>query len=300
MFTREIQALQGIATVIIYDGKVDDSEIGLLSEWVTKNLEFADVWPISELYDILNSILEDGVVTPDERKLLFSVLDKIANSVVEDGKSSPTLCDPNPTIAFEGRSFLITGRLQIGKRRAAQEKIESLGGVVKLAPTRALDYLVIGELGTEQWTYSRYGRKIETVMQNRSRGCRTQIVSERDFVYAMISAKVPASRDGTRRSATSRADSDSLTSSRKAKGALKGKKIVIAGTLEGYTRAEAQALVKQHGGKATSSVSKKTDYVLAGANPGSKLAKAEKLGVPVIELAEFLKMIGEMNVRAEQ
>ncbi len=76
-------------------------------------------------------------------------------------------------------------------------------------------------------------------------------------------------------------------------GELAGKTVVVTGTLEGYTRAEAQALVKQHGGKATSSVSKKTDYVLAGANPGSKLAKAEKLGVQVVDLAEFMRMIGK-------
>ncbi|MHC4505001.1 MAG: NAD-dependent DNA ligase LigA [Planctomycetota bacterium] len=84
-----------------------------------------------------------------------------------------------------------------------------------------------------------------------------------------------------------------LSAPPKRSGELAGRTVVVTGTLEGYTRAEAQALVKQHGGKATSSVSKKTDYVLAGANPGSKLAKAEKLGVQVIELAEFLRMIGQ-------
>lgn len=189
MFTREIQALQGIATMIIYDGKVDDSEIGLLSEWVTKNLEFADVWPMSEVYNVLKSILEDGKVTQKERKLLFATLDKIASPEREDGHSSPSLCDAEPDIEFPGKTFLITGRLNMGKRSTAQKKIVSLGGIVKNAPNKRLDYLIIGELGTEQWTYSRYGRKIEVVMQNRSKGCTTQIVNERDFVLAMISAE---------------------------------------------------------------------------------------------------------------
>ena len=84
----------------------------------------------------------------------------------------------------------------------------------------------------------------------------------------------------------------SLTAPAERTGALTGKTVVVTGTLEGYTRQEAQELVKQHGGKASSSVSKKTDFVLAGANPGSKLAKAEKLGVPVIDLPEFLRVIG--------
>ncbi len=84
----------------------------------------------------------------------------------------------------------------------------------------------------------------------------------------------------------------SLSAPREVGGALDGMKVVVTGTLEGYSREEAKALVKEHGGKATSSVSKKTDLVLAGANPGSKLAKAEKLGVRVVGLAEFLRLVG--------
>ena len=84
----------------------------------------------------------------------------------------------------------------------------------------------------------------------------------------------------------------SLSAPRSEGGALKGMTVVVTGTLSGYTREEAKALVKSHGGKATSSVSKKTDLVLAGANPGSKIKKAESLGVRVINLDDFMKMIG--------
>ncbi len=70
-------------------------------------------------------------------------------------------------------------------------------------------------------------------------------------------------------------------------GPLAGKTIVVTGTLEKYKREEIEALIEQHGGKAGSSVSKKTDYLVAGAEAGSKLAKAEKLGVPVIDEQGF-------------
>ncbi len=66
-------------------------------------------------------------------------------------------------------------------------------------------------------------------------------------------------------------------------GLLEGKTLVLTGTLEGLTREEASALVREEGGKVTNSVSKKTDYVIAGESPGSKLAKAEKLGVAVLD-----------------
>ncbi|WP_428897663.1 DNA ligase (NAD+) [Parelusimicrobium proximum] len=70
-----------------------------------------------------------------------------------------------------------------------------------------------------------------------------------------------------------------------------GKTFVFTGTLEKMSRPEAESLVKQHGGKASSSVSAKTTYVVAGAEAGSKLEKAKKLAVNVISEDEFLEMI---------
>jgi DNA ligase (NAD+) len=73
---------------------------------------------------------------------------------------------------------------------------------------------------------------------------------------------------------------------------LAGKTLVVTGTLAKYKRNEIEALIKQHGGKATGSVSKKTDYVVAGADAGSKLDKAKELGVPVLSEEGFEKLIG--------
>lgn len=75
--------------------------------------------------------------------------------------------------------------------------------------------------------------------------------------------------------------------------ALAGKTFVLTGTLPSLTREQASELIISHGGKVTDSVSKKTSYVVAGANAGSKLAKAQQLGIPVLDEAGLLALIGE-------
>ena len=70
-----------------------------------------------------------------------------------------------------------------------------------------------------------------------------------------------------------------------------GKTFVLTGALENYTRDEASAIIERYGGKASGSVSKKTSYVLAGENAGSKLTKARELGIPVITEEEFAEMV---------
>ena len=75
-------------------------------------------------------------------------------------------------------------------------------------------------------------------------------------------------------------------------GCLAGNTFVLTGTLPTMSREEATAKIEAAAGKVSGSVSKKTDYVLAGEEAGSKLEKAQKLGVKIIDEAEFLKMCG--------
>jgi DNA ligase (NAD+) len=74
-------------------------------------------------------------------------------------------------------------------------------------------------------------------------------------------------------------------------GPLAGKTLVVTGTLAGFSRQEAEEAIRKAGGRASSSVSKKTDYVVAGAEAGSKRDKAAQLGVPVIDEAAFARLL---------
>ncbi len=74
---------------------------------------------------------------------------------------------------------------------------------------------------------------------------------------------------------------------------LAGKTFVITGTLERFERDRAKELIERQGGKVTASVSRKTDYVVVGESPGSKLSRARELGIAVLSEEQFLKLIGE-------
>ena len=76
-------------------------------------------------------------------------------------------------------------------------------------------------------------------------------------------------------------------------GALEGKSFVLTGTLEGMTRDMARQKILAAGGRVVGSVSKKTNYLVYGENPGGKRARAEKLGVETIDQEEFLTMLDQ-------
>ena len=83
--------------------------------------------------------------------------------------------------------------------------------------------------------------------------------------------------------------------------ALAGKTVVVTGTLPTLSREEAEKLIAQHGGHAAGSVSKKTSFVLAGEKAGSKLDKAQSLGVPVLDEAAFFALLGDTaNLQTEE
>lgn len=102
-------------------------------------------------------------------------------------------------------------------------------------------------------------------------------------------------RDLLRRLAAAGVQTVEEQSDRTSSGAFQGKTVVLTGTLQGFTRKEAEALIKNAGGRVVSQVSKQTDYVIVGANPGSKLERARQLGAEIIDEQTFLALLGQKS-----
>ncbi|QUL98025.1 MAG: NAD-dependent DNA ligase LigA [Candidatus Fermentithermobacillus carboniphilus] len=82
-------------------------------------------------------------------------------------------------------------------------------------------------------------------------------------------------------------------------GPFSGKTVVVTGTIAGMTRKEAEDAIVALGGKVSSSVSKNTDFLVVGENPGSKLEKAKTTGVPIMSQTEFLKILAERGIKVD-
>lgn len=86
-----------------------------------------------------------------------------------------------------------------------------------------------------------------------------------------------------------------IKAEKKASGSLAGSVFVLTGELDGLSRDEAKELIRKSGGSVSSSVSKKTDYVVVGDNPGSKYDKAKELGIRILDKEEFLRLAGKKD-----
>lgn len=182
-----VAQLTGIAGGLIYDGKLDDKEILFLHAWLEEHVDFVDTFPISTLYKLLTRVLEDGKLEKNEISEVFEFLVsigslKILNPVVGD------IYDAETKIIFASKTFLFTGELGWGSRADAIEAVTARGGKTPKSSTvtKSIDYLVVGDLGSDSWKHSRFGRIIQQAVDLKESGYNICIVQEEDFIKALM------------------------------------------------------------------------------------------------------------------
>ncbi len=184
---RNTDELIGLAKGIAADGVVNQAEAEFLSGWLERNAELRDTWPVNILYDRIDDMLCDGCLDQDEQAELLDLLHQFTGqnppaAMLENWSSKLPFDQPMPKIIFEDRTFCFTGKFISGSRDDCRQAVASRGGRFAGAPSKKVDYLVIGILGSEDWAHTSYGRKIEKAMALKRKGHGIMVVSEDHWV----------------------------------------------------------------------------------------------------------------------
>ena len=193
MATSSIQFLNGLVHGIMADRQLGDDEIDTLKSWIDDNDFLQGTYPFDELSSMVHSILEDKIVTADERNRLLAFMSNLIefkdsyNLVEADfvalrsQYSISGICAYCPEVEINGKSFCFTGESYRSTRAEIKAEVERCGGVFRAGVSKSTDYLVVGNAGNPCWAYSCYGRKIEEAMALRKAGAKVQIINETDF-----------------------------------------------------------------------------------------------------------------------
>ena len=188
---RDVSEMLGLVKGILADGIVTEGEARMLRDWVHRHPDAVATWPGDVLLDRLYRIFADGVVDDFERRDLANLLRELvggeAGVLVEDTAALP-LDSPPPVIAFDGRIFVLTGKLVLGPRRACAQQIAAAGGEVAKGITKHTDYLVIGTFGRRDWAQTSHGQELEkAVLYHTGHGL--SIVSENHWANELRRAR---------------------------------------------------------------------------------------------------------------
>lgn len=183
--SRQVDELIGLARGLIADGSINTAEVTFLEKWLVANLAISHQPLIATLYDRVRQILSDGDADPEECADLLAALTNFtaeSTELGEAGKSSTLpLCNPAPTLRFEGANYCFTGTFTFGQRRHCEQATAARGAECG-SLTRKTDFLVIGAYATESWKHSSFGNKILKAAEMRASGIPIAIVAEDHWV----------------------------------------------------------------------------------------------------------------------
>lgn len=193
MATSAIQRLEGMLHGFLSDGQLTDTELSALGIWLDENTQLSGIYPYDEIYSLLATTKNDGVISLDERNMLkafFSTFVDISESVnihADEVKRLQTeysiggICANAPDILFKNKTFCFTGASGKVSRKEFASVVESFGGIFKDSVTKDVDYLIVGADGNPCWAFSCYGRKVEKAVALRKKGHHIIIAHENDF-----------------------------------------------------------------------------------------------------------------------
>lgn len=181
--------LLGIARGLLADRELSDEEIHFLNEWLQERYWIASSFPGNVIHERIREVLEDGVVTEEERSHLVDTLTMLVEDRLEDLAEQVDLTelwfDEVGLIQFDKTRFCLTGNFVYGPLTLCKTAIEQRGGVVIPSVNDQAQFLIVGALGVDEWREGGLGAEIEAAMRLRATSGSVKIIPEDCWVAQM-------------------------------------------------------------------------------------------------------------------
>jgi len=178
--------LLGLARGLMADEELSNSEIRFLNEWLEERYLMTSSFPGNIIHQRIKDVLEDGVITEEERSHLVETLNMLIGDQLEDLAEQVDLTelwfDEVGLIEFSQARFCLTGNFVFGPQDVCKTAIEQRGGIVKSSVGDEIQFLVVGGLGVDEWRTGGLGTEIERAMRLRATGKSVKIIPEDSWV----------------------------------------------------------------------------------------------------------------------
>jgi len=178
--------LLGLARGLLADQELSDGEINFLNEWLEERYQMTSSFPGNVIHKRIKEVLQDGVITEEERSHLVDTLTLLVEDRLEDLAEQVDLTelwfDDAGLIDFNKTRFCLTGNFVYGPKEVCKTEIEKRGGVVNPSVGSEVQYLVVGGLGVDEWRNGGLGTEIEKAMRLRAKDSSVKIIPEDSWV----------------------------------------------------------------------------------------------------------------------
>lgn len=171
--TRGIRELNKLLRRLTADGKIDAWECAALFDWMREHSEFLGNYPFDDIYARLESILEDGVAEAEELDSLLTLINAVMDPV------AAASCSGRPRV--QGLNVVLTGNFSRGEKQEIAAELAAQGALIQKDVTKKTRLLIVGSLGSEQWSAGVYGNKVKRAMEMQGAGLPIRIMREDDF-----------------------------------------------------------------------------------------------------------------------
>ena len=173
-----INELNSILTAISCDGILAEEEIAFLVKWMNDNAYLRGNYPYDRVYDKLEEVLEDGIITPKEQDELLCLF----KSVYDPVQTADCSCT---SLDLFGKCICLSGEFECGSKDSVSALLENQGATIQTSVTKKTDILVVGGHGSSAWSQGNYGTKIKKALELQAKGVEILIIREDDFFKAI-------------------------------------------------------------------------------------------------------------------